>query len=117
MTTALNLLITMAIWVGVVACFVIIYALVWYGIFIPIRKKDEYEKELQDKRHELEQIQIQKGLEWESYKALQDQLDATRKEYFSNKKKLDEIKEENAKLEIDKMKLKETLTVLKKEKS
>lgn len=111
-----ELLLTLASWIAVVAAIVIIYALIWYAIFIPIRKKQEYEKELDERKQELQQIQIQKGLEWESYQNMQNQLDAMRKEYFANKKKLEDIKEENAKLEADKMKLKDTLTAVKKDK-
>ncbi|VEU83148.1 hypothetical protein [Acholeplasma hippikon] len=100
----------------IVVILVSCYALFWWGLFIPIRKKQALDRELDDKRKELEQIQIQKGVEWESYKDLQNQFEAMRKEYFANKNKLEEIKEENAKLEADKIKLKDTLAALKKEK-
>lgn len=111
-----NLLLTVIDILLVILCIAVAYAIVWWALFIPIRKKQSLDKELEEQRKELEQIQIQKGVEWDSYKDMQNQLNALRKEYLQNKNKLEEYKEENAKLEADKIKLKDTLAAVKKDK-
>lgn len=90
----------------VILLIVIIIAFIWYiiwqAIFMPIRKKDTLEKELESKRMELQQIQAQKGIEWDQYKKLIDELDKLKKAHLDLKNKNNELSEKNAKLQVDK---------------
>lgn len=110
-----NLLLTVIDILLVILCIAVAYAIVWWALFIPIRKKQSLDKELEEQRKELDMILIQKGVEWESYTKKSEELEKVRKALLETKQKYDELKEENAKLEADKIKLKGTLSAVKKD--
>jgi|GEM_PF-2292591 len=97
-----NTLINLLIVLGIVVVIYFIWWMIWNVIRVPIRMKDEILAERDQAKEELQQIQAQKGIEWDRYKELQDEFNTTRKSYFALKEDMDKIKEEKAKLQIDK---------------
>lgn len=71
----------------------------WTAVFIPMQKRDDLKKAREEEQKELDQIKIQKGVEWNRYRDLENELDKLRKSHFSEK-------ERTAKLRIDNDKLK-----------
>lgn len=101
LSTLLNLLIVL----GIVAVIFGIWFIIWSMIRYPIRMKDDILKERDEASKELVKIQAAKGVEWDRYKALTEDLDKIRKAYFQTKEDLDKAKEEVAKETLAKEKL------------
>lgn len=93
----------------------LIYFLIWTGLWHPIKKKDKHIKELEDTKKELYEIQREKGIEWDRYKEQQDELDRLRKAYFQLKDDTTKMKEERAKLKVDRDNLVTHIRELKKQ--
>lgn len=74
----LTMLIVVAILAGIVF-------LIWTAIFIPIVKRNSLEKQIDQEKKDLLQIQVQKGVEWDNYKHLTEENDKLRKAYFKEK--------------------------------
>ncbi len=110
----LNVLLILVIILLILVVFYFVWWMFWNIILIPIRKKDSILKERDDARQDLQQIQAQKGVEWESYKDLKDEMDKTRKAYFSLKEDKESLQEDVAKLQTDKDNLKAYNAELKK---
>lgn len=78
----------------------------WTIVLIPVKEKKKLDQEVVNQKSELEQIQIQKGVEWDSYKELTDETNKLRLAYIKLKKEYDSKVEEAAKKEtsIDNLK-------------
>lgn len=111
----LQFLLMLSIILAIMFLMYLIWWMFWNIILLPIRKKDAIIKERDDAKIELQQIQAQKAIEWDKYKELVDELDKLRKSYFSQKETNDKLKEENAKLGVDKENLKASIQVMKKQ--
>lgn len=96
-----NSLIVLAI-IIVIAC---MWFVAWNMIRYPIRMKDTILKEREEARKDLQQIQAAKSVEWDKFKELEDELDRTRKAYFSLKDKQEQTRAEIAKATEEKQKL------------
>lgn len=86
----------------IVAIIAAIWFVFWTAIKYPINMKDAILKERDDARLELLEIQAAKGVEWDKYKQLEEELDKVRKAYFGTKEKVESMNSEIAKLKIDK---------------
>lgn len=86
----------------IVGIIYLIWALIWRALYHPIKLKDELLKEREDARKELLEIQAAKAVEWDKYKDLEDENNKLRKSYFQAKADLDSLKENVAKLQVDK---------------
>lgn len=77
----------------------------WNIVRQPIKMKDDILKERDEAKKEITQIQAAKGVEWDQYKSLTEEVDKLRKAYFKTKDDHDSLKEDIAKLQIQKDKL------------
>lgn len=105
MNNLIDLLIRFAIILGIVIIIYLIWAIVWRALYLPIQKKDELLKEREEARNDLLEIQAAKSIEWDKYKELQDEIDKLRKIHFKDKEATEKLKEEVAKLQVDKEKI------------
>ena len=103
--TQIAALYTLLFVIIIVAGILLIWFLILTGIWWPIKKKDEHNKQMEEERKELQEIQVAKGVEWDKYKEQSDELDKLRKAYFHTKGLNDQAKEETAKLQNEKDKL------------
>ena len=101
-----QLLFDMLIVLGVVIVIGLIVFVFWTIVLIPVKEKKKLDQEVVNQKSELEQIQIQKGVEWDSYKELTDETNKLRLAYIKLKKEYDSKVEEAAKKEtsIDNLK-------------
>ena len=101
-----QLLFDMLIVLGVAIVIGLIVFVFWTIVLIPVKEKKKLDQEVVDQKSELEQIQIQKGVEWDSYKELVDETNKLRLAYIKLKKEYDSKVEEAAKKEssIDNLK-------------
>ena len=89
---------------GIVLLIVIVMFGIFYvivkAIMLPIERKKYILDKVDHQKSELDQILIQKGIEWDSYKQVVDERDVLRRNYLQLKKEVDLKQEEKAKLEI-----------------
>lgn len=102
---------------AIVAIIAVIWFLIWTALRVPIKMKDDIFKEREQAQYDLLEIQAAKGVEWENYKELQEEIDKLRKAYFKEKETTDKLKEEKAKLLVDKENLTKYNQELKKAKT
>lgn len=101
----LNTIFNLLLILGIVIVIFGIWFVVWSMIRHPIRMKDAILKERDEARKELLEIQAAKGVEWDQYKKLEEDIDRLRKSYYQTKANLDNVKEELAKETVIKEKL------------
>lgn len=110
-------LFNMLILLGIVVILFGVWFVIWSAIRYPIRLKDDILKEREEQQKELLKIQAAKGVEWDEYKNLKDEIDKLRKAYFQTKLDFDKLKEDHAKELIQKEKLITLNKELKKQKN
>lgn len=97
----ISTLIKFAFILAIVLIIALIWFIIWTAIWIPIRKKDAHLKELDAARIELVEIQAAKASEWDKYKDVSEEADRMRKTNFQTKADNEKLKEEIAKLKVD----------------
>lgn len=90
---------------AIIGAVYLMWALVWRALYYPIQKKDEIEKEREQKRKELLEIQAAISVEWDKYKEVEDERDRLRKAYFNEQERTAKLREQNAKAEEHNIKL------------
>lgn len=94
-TNLIGTFITVLIIAIIIAAIIFLF---WTVVFIPMQKRDDLQKEREKEQKELDQIKIQKGVEWDRYRDLENQLNKLRKSHFSEKERNVKLREDNAKL-------------------
>lgn len=96
----LNLLINMVIVLVIFVVIFFIFYIVVKIIMLPIERKKAILDKIDQQKEELDQILIQKGIEWDRYKQQSEELDKLRKSYQKLKSDYDTKLEEKAKVEL-----------------
>ena len=82
----------------IIAIIAVIIFIIWTALLYPVSKKNDIIKEQKKEEKELEQIKINKGMEWNKYKDLVDETDRIRKALFAEKERKEKLLIENQKL-------------------
>ncbi|MDY0210196.1 MAG: hypothetical protein RBQ91_02150 [Acholeplasma sp.] len=101
----IELLIKLGFGLAAMLIIMMIWYIFWAMVFLPINKRNATIKELEEQTQELQKIQAQKGVEWDKYKEIVDEIEKVRKSYLTLKSQHDKLLESSAKLELDKEKL------------
>lgn len=88
---------------------------IWTMMWIPIKKRESLNNHLDQEKQELNKIQAQKGVEWESFTKLTDEVNKLRTAFVEAKELNEKQKEANAKLQVHNDNLKSVNAQLKKQ--
>lgn len=99
----------------IVIIIVIVWAIVVWGIFLPIKKKDDHLKKLNEGDKELQHLHAQIAAEWDNHKRITEENSKMRKALTTLREDKSKIEEEIAAEKVQKEKLVNIIRELKKE--